>query len=92
LASVISGNSASVGGGLLIGPGATVLMDSSTIQTNDGTYGGGIYNWDRLEIKNSAIISNTALKGGGLYTADSTATLTNTTISGNSATEDGAGI
>lgn len=92
LASVINGNSASVGGGLLIGPGATVLMDSSTIQNNYGTYGGGIYNWDRLEIKNSAIISNTALNGGGLLAADSTATLTNTTISGNSATQDGAGI
>lgn len=93
LAGSINGNRASVGGGILIGPGATVLMNSSTVQNNDATNsGGGIFNWDRLEIKNSAIVSNTALKGGGLYVADSTATLTNTTISGNTATEDGAGI
>ncbi len=92
LASAVSGNSAGAGGGILVGTGVKALITSSSIQNNDGTYGGGIYNWDRLEITNSAIVSNSATKGGGLFAADSTATLTNTTISGNTAAQDGAGI
>ena len=56
-------------------------------------YGGGILNQGTMTIRDSAIVGNSATFGGGLSTqGTSTASLANTTISGNSAFEDGGGL
>lgn len=62
----------------------------------DGVSGGGIYfsgESSNLVIERSGIDSNdTPDSGGGLYIASGSATINNTTISGNSAFVDGGGI
>jgi CSLREA domain-containing protein len=56
-------------------------------------YGGGILNQGSLTVRDSALVQNSATFGGAVSNqGPSTATLSNTTISGNSATEDGGGI
>lgn len=91
---VVGANSTQTGGGIFTGPSTRMVMDNVTVHGNGATGGGGggIYGWDTIDIKNSAIVSNTAVKGGGLHANGGTTTLTNTTISGNNATQHGAGI
>jgi CSLREA domain-containing protein len=61
--------------------------------TDPDNHGGGILNQGTLTVSGSTISSNSATFGGGLSTeGPSTATLVNTTVSGNSAGEDGGGI
>ena len=97
---IVSDNIANVGGGLCnVG---TLRLDGTTVIGNT-SYGdgGGIYNGRNLEIAMSTISNNTAISGGGIANTGSlwatgsaagTATLSNVTISGNSATDTGGGI
>jgi hypothetical protein len=86
--SIVSGNSASLGGGgiwnTLVGRGMTI--NNSLVTNNTATvYGGGIFNRGRLAISNSTISNNVAgTDGGGIYNAHGIPIdFTNVTLSGN---------
>ena len=80
-----------------IGPSATVTIVGLTITGGNASsgserYGGGILNEGALTISRTLIVGNQATFGGGLSTeGTSTATLVNSTLSGNDAEEDGGG-
>jgi hypothetical protein len=105
LRTTISGNSVSVyGGGIDNIEGAAATIVDSTISNNratgDGVHaplGGGIYSYNAtLLLANSSLSDNSAAYGGGLYNNSyqhtSLATITDCTISGNTALQDGAGF
>ena len=106
LDSIITGNSAANGGGIvnsgntLISP--VLVLDGVQLIGNEATqFGGGLYNragggTAAVAIRNSAILNNvTQNSGGGLYNLGSsgvaTVDLTDSTLAGNSA-DNGAGI
>jgi len=71
-----------------------ITIEYSTISgnINDSNDGGGVSTfYPTLIIKNSAIINNSARKDGGVGSWDSPTTISNTTISGNTATVGDAG-
>ena len=106
--STISDNTASVGGGIYVtseefpktDPGASLRLDSSTVENNHATTdGGGICG--SAVIFNSVVARNTAgHNGGGISNADScigsfappVLQLTTVTVAGNSASNVGGGI
>jgi cysteine-rich repeat protein len=75
------------GGAIQIGFGSTLNLNRSIVETSVADEGGGIYNNNILNIDESAIQNNDAnFAGGGLCnTVSVTATITNSTISGNDA-------
>jgi parallel beta helix pectate lyase-like protein len=103
--STISGNQDSFGGGGIAAGDATVTVTNSTISGNTGgCAGGGIYaNETQLTVNNSTISGNSSPQGvcnpgsglgGGIYSSgfNGTLTVTDSTISDNSATAAGGGI
>ena len=103
--STIGGNQNSFGGGGIAAVGATVTVTNSTISGNTGgCAGGGIYaNETQLTVNNSTISGNSSPQGvcspgsglgGGIYSIgfNGTLTVTDSTISDNSATAAGGGI
>ena len=86
------------GGGITIIGSATLRLDAVSVQQNQttGGSGGGIYSEGTLILSNSSVISNTAGAetngGGGVYLWSGTATLRNTTISGNQTNGNGGGM
>ena len=93
----ISGNNASRV--FNISGGNTVIIIDLTVQQGNagGNDGGGIYNEGDLTVENLLLSNNTARSGGGIYnsallSATTTLQLTNSTFSGNTATNYGAGI
>jgi CSLREA domain-containing protein len=88
---VISGNTATNGGGGGIYTGAQMIIDSSTISGNEATgsngKGAGIYvTAGNLTVSNSTFSGNAAGSiGGGIFQNGGFVSLTNVTISGNSA-------
>jgi CSLREA domain-containing protein len=98
--STISNNSAaSQGGGISstsgTGGGTAILtVNNSTISGNTtGGIGAGLYNYYdcTINVTGSVITGNQAVWGGGV-SSDGTATLTNTSVSNNGATQGGGGI
>ena len=90
--STVSGNSSWAGGGIFIGYGSATITHSTISQNSSyGSGGGGIYDDGSLIIQeNSTISSNTAYYsvGGGIEDFGNI-TITNSTISGNSAPKGG---
>jgi hypothetical protein len=86
--SAVSGNSGLGGGGIYNDSGGTMTITNSVISRNTAGHGGGIENTNSMTITNSEVSSNTALvAGGGILNQDlGQLTITNCTISGNSAT------
>jgi CSLREA domain-containing protein len=101
--SVIGGagvpNTANRGGGILNDSSGTTTLSASTVSYNTAnSSGGGIYNYDTLDIQAGSLISgNEALGteweqgGGGIYN-DETMTVADSTISDNRTSSDGGGI
>jgi parallel beta-helix repeat protein/predicted outer membrane repeat protein len=90
----ISGNTAaSFGGGIYNRTSSSPTLTNVTISGNTAsTDGGGIYNYS----SSSPILTNVTIRdntvgssGGGIYNSSSSLTLTNVTISGNTATNGG---
>ena len=70
-----------------------LTLKNSTITNNEAIGGGGIVNQGELTIKNSTITNNEADFGGGLANSSSrTAILQNSTVSNNTAFEEGDDI
>src|SRR3990170_1120837 len=94
--STVSGNTATVAGGIVNYPVGTVTLTNSTVSGNTASFtnngGGGIFNQATLTITNSTVSGNTAnFSGGGIYNNLGTATITNSTINNNTADSDGNG-
>jgi Bacterial Ig-like domain (group 3)/MBG domain (YGX type)/Domain of unknown function (DUF4214)/Right handed beta helix region len=90
-ACTVSGSTASTDGGGIMNSG-TLTLDHSTVTKNSATkLGGGLYNLSSLTLTNSTISNNTASgNGGGVYNGTSaTASLSGTTVSGNSGVRGG---
>ena len=103
----ITGNKATNGGGLYTSSGK-LTIDVATVNGNTATNAGGglflglpnpiydaknerIVGWDSTVIKNATISNNTAVLGGGVY-AYGAFRMSDTTITGNTATGFGGGI
>ncbi len=95
--SVISGNSAFLGGGIYIHNAGTATIKNSTFSNNKGTtkadggsgYGGGIYAQSDVNISGSAFSGNSSRWGGGLMVfaaSTKTVNITNSSFYGNRAT------
>src|SRR5438874_298961 len=87
----VDGNAASaVFQVMAIGP---VTISDLTIRNGQGGFGGGILNngGALLTVNNSTVSGNTAPFGGGIYNAGGL-TIVTSTLSGNTATSEGAGI
>lgn len=95
--SIVNNNTAnSSGGGIsILGVGSAILTNT-TISSNNGDIGGGIYNNGSITITGSTIFNNHAKsssssEAGGMRTSGP-ATLTNVTISGNDSNTIGGGL
>jgi hypothetical protein len=95
--SILSGNSAQEGGGLL-NIGTATVRDSALIG-NSATAGGGIYNFldGKLDVVGSTLSGNSAVEGGGIYNdalglLGGTLDVRSSTLTGNSAVDSGGGI
>ena len=77
-------------------PTPTATPTPTPLPAVDGTAGGGIYfdgASNTLVLERSGVDSNTSTdSGGGIYFVSGSATISNSTISGNSASVDGGGI
>jgi hypothetical protein len=91
----VSGNMATIGGGIF-NDGGAVTLTRSTISGNSGDIGGaGIQtNGGTVSATNSTISGNMALggNGGGFINSGAATSFTNSTIAGNSATGAGGGV
>jgi len=87
--SVFSGNLAASGwghGGAIFNQAGTVTVTDTTFSSNSAMFGGGIYNYQgTLNVTNSTFSDNGSGGGGGILNigGTATATLTNSTFSGN---------
>lgn len=90
----ISGNSATKGGGIYVGPDTNGNIGSLSIKTystvnitnNSATFGGGIYAMASCEINGATISNNTASQnGGGIYSHKTITLDSGSVISGNTA-------
>ncbi len=88
--STISGNSADTAGS--INNSGTLTLNKGTISNNSANRGGGINNLGTISINESIISDNSANRGGGIRNSDGTASISNSTISGNSTFFYGGGI
>ena len=97
-------NKAKDAGGIYIGNGSEVTIEDATIRDNVsvGTYGGGVYNRGRVDLKNVKILNNQVTENGGGLAGFKTASrytgqnagiyAENCVISGNAAGMQGGGV
>ena len=92
--SIVSGNivNSGNGGGVYNDGSGTLTLTGSTVSGNMAYLGGGIVNFGRLALTDSIVSSNMADSGGGINNQNLTTTLTNSTVSGNTANNNGGGI
>jgi hypothetical protein len=88
--STLSGNSAGIGGGIV--NNGMLTCTNSTLGGNSAGLGGAIFSIETLSMHNTLVAGNTAGEGGGIYINGGTATLLNSTLSGNTADTAGGGI
>jgi len=80
------------GGGVLVDTGARADIADTSVWSNSANWGGGVYTRGALTVSDSSVTNNGASgDGGGIYAQDGAATLTDSTISGNSAATGGGG-
>ncbi len=95
--SITNNTSAQSGGGILADYTDTTIRNSTISGNEAGFYGGGLAVWAEetpvtATVENSTIANNTAKFGGGIGLYDGELTLTQSTISGNTASEIGDGL
>jgi fibronectin-binding autotransporter adhesin len=96
--STVSANTATYYGGGIYNWGGTTTVDGSTVSANTAGGGGGISNATTLYVQNGSTIGgastgNTADSGGGIYNyGGGTTTVDGSTVSANTANDDGGGI
>jgi hypothetical protein len=94
LNSVVSGNSIFFGGGIFNGQGAMSITNCvvSGNQAHGARSGGGIYNFGKMSIKNSAVSDNVSDDFAGGIANKGTMTVMGSTVNGNSASQGDGGI
>ncbi len=92
-------NHASFYGGALGNYGTLTLTDTTVDANVADARGGGIYDYEGgvLDLVQSTLSGNSSPQGGGIFSelfihGAASVTLTNATVSGNSASQDGAGV
>ena len=96
--STVTGNiAADNAGGVYVNDLGSANIVNTTISNNEANYdGGGVLAFGNTNITDSTITNNITLGvyagGGGVFNAGGTATISNSTISGNSANDTGGGI
>ena len=81
---------ASSGGGIYFFSGTSSVTDSTFSKNEASSFGGGIYGFNtdlNLTVVNCILSRNTAYSGGAIFNDRGTLTVTNSTISGNTATQ-----
>ncbi len=87
-----NGNHDGAGGGIYSGCNG-LLLDGVAVSGNSAHVGGGIFNEGNLSLTHSIVAGNTAHSGGGgIYTRFNLLTVTESTISGNSANGASSGL
>jgi CSLREA domain-containing protein len=86
----VNGNNAM--GVFYVNGGRTLNLNKMTVSNGNSFYGGGIENYGTLNVSKCTISGNNATYGGGIFSSGTLATISNSTISGNSATNFGGGI
>jgi hypothetical protein len=93
--STLSGNSATGNGGGIFSSAGAVTLTNSTLSTNSATAGNGgaisTRSGSTLTVTNSTLAANFASLGGGIWNGGKVS-LTDSTLSGNSAVKNGGGI
>jgi hypothetical protein len=98
-----NGDPPGFGGGIAIALGALTLYNCTVSHNTAGDDGGGIYNLGLLTLYNCTVSDNIAMNshpftavpsgwGGGIYNQSGTATLNNSTVTGNHGFVAGGGI
>ncbi|MBN3890130.1 MAG: DUF4347 domain-containing protein [Nostoc sp. JL31] len=97
--SSVSDNTATSSGSGIYSEGILNVTESSISGNTTSSTGGGIYTEGNFKLTNSTVSNNTANNGAGIYNGGDdlpfsigTATLTNSTVSGNKALDNGGGI
>ena len=94
--STLSGNFATYGSGGGIWNNGTATVTDTTVSGNSAKLGGGIYNFSglpgSLTLDGVSLYGNSAQYGGAIYDASGKVTLSDSTLTGNSATQQGGGI
>ena len=72
--------------------GGTLTLDNLTLSGGDESNGGAIYNEGTLTLDGTTLQNNTGGRGGGIRNDGGTVTLTDSTISGNTVTNEGGGV
>ena len=90
--SIVTGNGCRTDGGGIYNSGTFTLTKSTVTGNGCGTNGGGIYSSGTLTLTKSTVTDNRArLDGGGIYNSGGSITLTNSTLSKNSAGDSSGG-
>ena len=91
--SVVRGNQAAGDGGGICNY-ATLEIESGTelIENTSGDRGGGVYNSDRMRVRDASILKNFAMDGGGIHNSSGEVDVYDSDISDNMAQESGGGI
>ena len=92
---IVSGNTATNGGGVAAYNKGWVSLVRTTVEDNTATDGGGIitYLTGRVSLEDSTVQNNTASDdGGGIFLDDGTLTMTGSYLVGNDAAGDGGGL
>ncbi|MGD8752501.1 MAG: hypothetical protein PVG14_13820, partial [Anaerolineales bacterium] len=93
-----NGSPGFLGGGGIRNAGGTTILDGSTIRDCTASNGGGITNLATMLVQNGSTIggigvgNETILNGAGIYNFNGTLTVDDSTISANSASNNGGGI
>ncbi len=100
--SVVAGNKADYGGGLFVDNGGIARIDAGIVTANEArSWGGGIGTFDfgpdndfgtSLTLSKVSLTDNFAGDGGGLYSSTGVGRLTESIISGNTATFGGSAV
>jgi parallel beta-helix repeat protein len=85
-------NIARYGGGIFCGEDSDPIIKQNEFYENSATsFGGGLFIGECV-VNNNVITGNTAQKGGGIFVWESSPTISDNTINGNTATMSGGGI
>jgi hypothetical protein len=77
---------------ITVAAAAQLTVENLVLSDGTGVRGGGVYNAGTLIMRDSVVTGNSAESGGGIWNEGGTLTLTNVTISANTATANGGGL
>ena len=87
---IANGGAGSQFGGA-ISNGGTLTLTKCSLGNNSAYFGGGIYNTGTLTVTGCTLTGNNGVSGGAIYSSGGTLTLTNSTLSGNTASDGNGG-